>query len=333
VRKLIGTNLKTIEIMKGARTLVVDCANVHAGENILVVTDTNMPPTIYETLAAVAREQGANVTIAIMSPRGRHGQEPPEMVAASMKKADVIFTPVSRSITHTSAAKNALKAGARAVMMSEFTEGMMVSGGIKANFLEVKPIIEKVAQHLKAASVARVTSPKGTNLTMNIKDRGVRALTGVVHDKGSFAPVPTLEACTSPLEGTTQGVIVCDASVSGLPGVGIVKEPIVVTVKDGLMTEIKGGEEARILRDTLESTHDPNVYNIAELGIGLNPECVMVGMHLEDEGVFGTIHIGIGSNITWGGKVKAATHMDLIMWRPRLELDGKVILEDHELRI
>lgn len=325
--------MKRIEIIKGARTLVEMCANVEAGENVLVVTDTDMPPSIYETLVAVAKERDANVTVAIMSPRERHSQEPPSTVAASMKEADVIFAPVSRSITHTFATKSALKAGARAIMMAEFTENMMVSGGIKANFLEVKPIVEKVAQLLEEASVAKVTSPKGTNLTMNIKDRGVRALTGVVHEKGTFAPIPTVEACTSPLEGSTQGIIVCDASVSGLPGLSIVKEPIIATVKNGLITEIKGGEEARKLSATLKDTSDPNVYNIAELGIGLNPKSKMVGIHLEDEGVFGTVHIGIGTNITWGGKVKAATHMDLIMWRPKLELDGKVILEEHKLKI
>ena len=54
---------------------------------------------------------------------------------------------------------------------------------------------------------------------------------------------------------------------------------------------------------------------------------------LEDEGVLGTVHIGIGTNITLGGHVKAALHYDLIMWQPTIVLDGQVVLENGQLRI
>jgi len=66
---------------------------------------------------------------------------------------------------------------------------------------------------------------------------------------------------------------------------------------------------------------------VAELGVGLNPKSIMQGIMLEDEGVFGTVHIGIGTNITLGGSVKAAIHNDLIMWEPTVELDGRNVLE------
>ncbi len=62
---------------------------------------------------------------------------------------------------------------------------------------------------------------------------------------------------------------------------------------------------------------DPNVYNIAEIGVGLNPNCRMCGIMLEDEGVISTCHIGIGTSITLGGTVKAAVHYDLLMWRQK----------------
>ena len=44
--------------------------------------------------------------------------------------------------------------------------------------------------------------------------------------------------------------------------------------------------------------HDPQVYNAAVLGVGLNPKCIMQGIMLEDEGVYGSVHIGIGTNIS-----------------------------------
>ena len=58
----------------------------------------------------------------------------------------------------------------------------------------------------------------------------------------------------------------------------------------------------------------------------------MTGIMLDDEGVFGSVHIGIGSNITLGGNIKAAIHYDLLMWTATIELDGKVILEKGDLK-
>ena len=76
------------------------------------------------------------------------------------------------------------------------------------------------------------------------------------------------------------------------------------------------------------SKNDPNVYNIAEHGVGLNPKCHFCGFMLEDEGVFGTCHIGIGTSITLGGTVKAACHYDVIMKDGTIVADGKTLMKD-----
>jgi leucyl aminopeptidase (aminopeptidase T) len=151
-------------------------------------------------------------------------------------------------------------------------------------------------------------------------------------ERGEFSTVPTIEANFSPLEGTAEGILVADASIPYL-GIGVLKEPVKCLVEKGFIARIEGGYQADILKTDLESRKDPNSYNIAELGVGLNPESRMTGIMLDDEGVFGSVHIGIGSNITLGGNIKAAIHYDLLMWRATLELDGKVILEGGHLKI
>ncbi len=108
---------------------------------------------------------------------------------------------------------------------------------------------------------------------------------------------------------------------------------MVAAVKRGMITDIEGGRQAKKLADDLKSRNDSKVYNVAELSVGLNPKSIMQGIMLENEGVFGTVHIGIGTNITLGGKVKAAIHYDLVMWEPTVELDGRVVLERGGLRI
>lgn len=309
---------------KGAQKLIKVCAGVKRGENVLVITDFHKN-NIAQVLAGAAYAQEAEVIIATMIPRKGHGQEPPAPIAQAMTKAEVIFSVVSNSITHTQAMKNALQNGARGLAMTDFTEEMLIHGGIEADFQELKIICQKMAEAFRQAKVVHLTSMAGTDLIMHKESRPGNAMYCIV-EKGQLSPVPTVEANFSPLEGTASGTIVADASIPYI-GIGVLKEPVVAVVKNGMITEITGGRQANQLAQDLESRADPQVYNVAELGVGLNPKATMQGVMLEDEGVWGTVHIGIGTNVTLGGEVKAAIHYDLIMWHPTIALDGRVILE------
>lgn len=320
-------------MVKGARKLVDECTNVKEGENVLIITDTGMPLSLSETLAIVCREKGAETVITIMSPRRVQGNDPPPPIVEAMQRAQVIFLVCSRSIFHTHSRLNAARAGARGISISEFEEEDMLRGAIEANFMETKELVEKVGDALRNATEVRITTAAGTDIHLNLKGRGegVRTFTNICHNPGEFGVI-ILEASISPNVGTTQGIIVCDASIT-LFKPGLVDEPVRVIVKDGMVTEISGGVEARKLASQLAEMGDPMVYNVAELGIGLNPMAKMTGVSIQDEGVYGTCHIGVGSNITWGGNIKATTHFDFIMYAPKIELDGVTILENYEFNL
>jgi leucyl aminopeptidase (aminopeptidase T) len=322
--------MKEIEMIRGARTIVETCAGVKPGESVLIVTDTNMV-NIARVLAMAVKERDAEPILAVMIPRQGHGEEPPACIAEAMKKANVILTPVSTSITHTRAVKEAAAAGGRAIVLTAFTEDLLIRGGIQADFKKLKPVCLEVARRFGEAKSVRLTTPGGTSLTMKKEGRKGNALTCLV-EPGEFSPVPNVEANFSPLENTAEGIIVVDASIPYL-GIGLLREPVKCRVEKGFIVGVEGGTQADILRRDLESRRDPNCYNVAELGIGLNPESRMTGIMLDDEGVFGSVHIGIGSNITLGGNIKAAIHYDLLMWGATIELDGIAILEKGELRI
>jgi leucyl aminopeptidase (aminopeptidase T) len=319
-------------MMKGARILVTTCTNVKPGETVLIVTDSKMM-TIAQAVAAATRERRAEPVIAVIDQRSADSTEPPAPVAAAMKRADVIFTPVSISITHTQAIKDALESGARAIALSAFTEQMLVSGGIDADFTQVKVTCKAVGSRLSSAKVAHLTSKEGTDLTFQVQGRRINVMTGVV-ERGEFSPVPNAEVNVSPIEGTANGTLVVDASIPYL-GIGLLKKPIRFTVKGGFIVGIEGGdpEQAGKLKAAWQQQQDPNVYNIAELGLGMNPKCRFVGLMLEDEGVLGSVHIGTGTNITLGGTVKAHSHYDLIMSKPTLELDGVALIQDGKLKL
>ena len=322
--------MKRIEMIMGARKLVDECTRVQKGEYVLIVTDTITPTSIAEVLATACKEKGAEAVVLIMSPLSRDsGNEPPPPVVEAMQKAQVIFWTCSRSIYHNRSRTQALQAGARFFIFTEFTEDDMFKGAIEADFLEAKGFVEKVGGWLREAKEARIQTAAGTDLYLDFRGRPEKIVihNGNCHHPGQSSGI-ILEAAISPKVGSAQGVIVCDASIS-LFRPGIVKEPVRATVRDGRIVEIDGGADARKLSETLEAMSDPMVYNVAELGVGCNPKAKVTGVKTQDKGVYGTCHIGVGSNITWGGTIKAATHFDLLMYAPKIVLDGKILLENY----
>ena len=51
---------------------------------------------------------------------------------------------------------------------------------------------------------------------------------------------------------------------------------------------------------------------------------------LEDEKVYGTVHIAFGTNTSFGGQNKADCHMDGIILKPDLYLDDTLVIKQGE---
>lgn len=323
--------MKSVQMAKNARKLVEVCGNVKSHEKVLVVTDFNKLK-IAEAIAAACQTVGTDVVISTIMPRHMHNEPVPEHLTAAMCAADVIFVPTTWSIAHTTARVAANKAGARIINLPAYEESTLMGGAIDVDFEKQAPIVVKVAELLTKANEARVYTDLGTDIRIGLQGRNGSALTGLIHKPGEFGTPPDVEARSTPLEGTTNGIIIVDGSIP-IPEIGLIRKPIKVVVKNGYVVDISGEDQAQYFRELLESYHEADVYNIAELGIGLNPKGRLMGIMVEDEGSLGTIHIAVGTNAAFGGKVRTSLHLDMMIRSPILELDGKVILERGVLKI
>ena len=316
--------MENIYMQRGADKVVNTCMKVKPGEDILIVTEYSRL-SIAACIASEVYRVGAEPSVCIMEPRKSDGEEPPRNIANAMLASDGFISVVGKSITHTNAVKAAIEAGSRGLVLTHFTEEMMVHGGIEGDFERLKPLCIAMAKAMEGAKKIVLTSPGGTHLEYSAEGRRGNHLYCMV-EKGQFSTLPTVEANVSPLEGSASGIIVADASIPYV-GIGVLEEPVRLRVEDGRIVEITGGRQAKILADDLAAKNDPNVYNIAEHGVGLNPKCHFCGFMLEDEGVFGTCHIGIGTSTNLGGRVKASCHYDVIMKEGTIIADGKLIME------
>lgn len=63
-------------------------------------------------------------------------------------------------------------------------------------------------------------------------------------------------------------------------------------------------------------------------GSGTNEAAILNGIILEDEKVYGTVHIAFGTNTSFGGMNKAECHMDGIILKPTLYLDDVQVIKE-----
>lgn len=309
--------------LEGAKIAIKTCLGVKEGEKVLIVADL---PKLEIALALFeeALKAGAQANIMLMKTLTRHGEEPPETVARAMRMADVVIAPTTYSITHTQARLQATLAGARIATMPGITKEMMRRGAMLADYREVEKITKKVAGILNRGSRVRIMSKAGTDLTFDIAGRKAKADTGIIMRRGDFGNLPAGEAFIAPVEGSGQGRAVIDGLISSCR-----HRRTYITFVDGMAVKVEGNDELlKIL-----SKAGKNARNLAEFGIGTNRMARFSGSVLEEEKILGTCHIALGDNSTFGGNVRAGIHIDCIMLRPTVEIDGKRILENGRLLV
>jgi aminopeptidase len=314
-------------LLSAARIAARDCMGTQPGERVLVVTDEPLR-TIGYALWQAAKDLGAETLLVEMLPRRTNGEEPPREVAEMMTKVDVVFCPTSKSLTHTDSRRAASEKGVRIATLPGVTEEIMVRC-MNADYHAIAERTFRLCRELEKTELVRVTAPAGTDIRMPIKGRTAHASSGLFREKGLWGNLPTGESYLAPVEGQSQGVVVVDGSMAG---VGMIRTPITITVKDGFATEITGGEEADRLKALLEP-HGKDARTVAEFGIGTNDKAILTGLILEDEKVMGTIHVAFGDNKSMGGSVRVPSHLDGLIKQPTVWFDDRKIMESGKLLI
>lgn len=315
------------ELHSASMIAVRDCMGTQPGEKVLIVTDAPLRG-IGLALRQAAEDLGAQVMLIEMLPRKTNGEEPPPEVAELMGRFDVVLCPTSKSLTHTDSRRAASDKGVRVATLPGVTEEVMIRC-MNADYHRIAERTFRLCALLEKASTVRVKSPAGTDIVMPIAGRKAHASSGLFRERGLWGNLPTGEAYLAPLEGLSNGVVVVDGSMAG---VGMIREPLRIEVRDGYATEISGGEEARRLIELLEP-HGKEGRTVAEFGIGTNDQAILTGLILEDEKVMGTIHIAFGDNKSMGGSVRVASHLDGLVKRPSVWFDDRLIMQDGRLLI
>ena len=311
---------------RGSEIVLRKCLDLKRGEKVLVVTDDEKM-NIGRALYHKAIDLGSDAVLAVIRPREVSGQEPPELISQAMQNADVVLCPTSKSLTHTNARLEAVKAGARIATMPGITEEMFCKGPISADYMEVEQITVKLAEMLSNAKQCRVLTGGKYELIMGLEGRRGVASTGVYREKGASGNLPSGEAYIAPVEDRAEGEFLVDGSIVGI---GQLRDPVVLRLQKGRIADIKGSLGAAV-----DKAIPDNILSrtIGELGIGTNPMARLTGVILEDEKIYGSVHIAFGTNITFGGSIKAPSHIDCVTLKPTVYIDEVPVIEEGNLMI
>jgi leucyl aminopeptidase (aminopeptidase T) len=314
------------DLERAVKAVIEDCLVVKEGEDVVVVCNP-ATESLAERLRAGAESVGAEAVLTMMAERHQHGQEPPESVAAAMLKADVLLVPTVQSLSHTAARKAATDAGARAATLPGATEEMLARV-MSADMEELRRRGSELADLLTAGSEAHITSAEGSDLTLNIEGRDGIPDSGQLGEPGAFGNLPCGEGFISPHHDSGSGKLVVDGVIASI---GIPEKPVELTVEDGALVDATGEMGEELMRQLTAAGRDGT--RVAELGIGTNEKAILTGELLEDEKLLGTVHVAFGASAGIGGEIQVPVHLDCVVMKPTLTVDGREVIRDGELLV
>ncbi|GHV84090.1 hypothetical protein AGMMS50212_14300 [Spirochaetia bacterium] len=354
-------------LQKSARIAVKDVLNVRQCEQVLIISNPQTDVSlISQALFDAAIEYGAKPVLMFQSEKTQMDFAEPSVIAAFGAKPEVVV-----SLSSGKLGKDEKGIAGEYVMDGKTYDHIfhLLQYGYKCcrafwspsvtleSFIRTVPIdytllkkrCSAIGSVLDKAVSVKIKAPGGTDINIGLRGRMSKCDDGDFSTPGSGGNLPAGETFISPENGTADGIIAFDGSISLHDSDILIHTPIVCTVKKGFVTEIRGSFEAASLQETIvlaeknsiefESTgkilagmgeiYRRNARNIGELGIGLNPAARISGNMLEDEKAFNTCHFAIGQN--YDEDAPCLIHLDGLVKKPTitaaLEDGSEIIIE------
>ena len=176
-------------------------------------------------------------------------------------------------------------------------------------------VYDKIAEmdRLLPCVPVRVTGAAGTDITLQV--RPFTTCSHEIAEPGGMAFLPPSETSSDVIEGTANGKIVIDITAGQLYHYGDllgyygrVSSPVTLTVENGIITDISGGDTAADIKEKLFSL-PVECRTLVELGQGLS-KMQPTGLIGVDESIIDSCHFGFGDGGSCG------VHWDVVISAP-----------------
>ncbi len=320
---------RIIECIERADYLIGTCMDVKAGEEVLIAIDPQTDMRMANAIAAAALKRGAEYNISMMPIRGKDKATIfPKTLELAMEACDVFIgmTTASGAAIYNNRLKE-LMVEKRLRECSIVLRGIdnFTRGGAKADYEKVYEDGLKLQAVWRGKKTAHITTPAGTDLYMDMNDMEPIIECGIARNPGDAMAWSDGEVSLGPVVGTTRGTLVIDGPICYY---GAPTSPVVLRIEGGRIVEVVGGDPkiCKEIRKQIAQVKDSD--NIAEIGIGLNRECMFNGDFEEEKKAYGTCHIAMGNGFYYGQPAMSTVHIDMVQYDPTITMDGEVIVKD-----
>jgi 2,5-dihydroxypyridine 5,6-dioxygenase len=191
---------------------------------------------------------------------------------------------------------------------------------------------------LGQASELRVTNEAGTDVTYKLVSYPILTQYGYTDTPGRWDHWPSGFVATGGADDGVDGRVVIAPGDILLPFKDYVRDPIDLTIEQGRIVDIRGGVDAAILRDYMESFADEKAYGISHIGWGMMREARWSGLatdrrsiQMEVRSFYGNVLFSTGPNAELGGTNDTQCHVDVPMRKCSLYLDDEPVVIDGDI--
>lgn len=324
------------ELESATKKLIEEIFAVRTGETVTITTDYDSNMTVTRAVADAVQNAGAHAVIIQCPTPGSVGKAadpdlPVEVLSAALSATDVWIEFNHQWLLYSTPYERATVENKklRYMCLVDFNEDLLIRTVGRVDTPQLQIFMRRVAELTRNAKTMHVTTPAGTDVRFEIDpvhyvacDCGDASFPAVHMLTGQINVVPRF--------GSIQGTIVFDGCVT--PPFGrIPDEPIRLTVEDGIITAVDGGEDARTYEAYLSNFNDPGMLKMAHISYGFNPGAQLTGNIVEDERVWGATEWGIGYVSDVDAPLcgqDAVSHTDGICLRSTVWLDERCILRE-----
>jgi aminopeptidase len=325
----------TERMLYGAEN-AVNCMGVTAEDRVFIITDYERE-TIARQVAEAVQKRHAQVTLHFLEDYGTR----PLTIPSDALRNDLLqaHPTVTYYIATAKPGEIAFRIPLLPFLVNELKtrhghmigiDERLMAEGMCADYDEVFRLTNEVYDLVRSARTIHVTSEKGSDVTATFhEDWRWVPCHGRYHEQGKWGNLPEGEVYTAP--ANLNGVLVCEVLGDYFSAkYGVLAQPVVITVKDGYVTEVHCEDEAlaQELRTYLFSV--PNGNRAGEFAIGtLTSLKQLSGNLLQDEKMPG-LHVAFGNPYPefTGADWHSTIHVDVIPTRCTIEVDGREIMHD-----
>ncbi len=320
------------------------CA-LHEGETVAVLSESQSRPSVVETARLAAQSLGGRVfDVVVPTPPSAHAVPirstgasqalagHPAVIAA-LAASDLVIDCTVEGLLHSPELGQVLAGGARVLMISNEHPEVLERIGWDP---DMPRRVELGYQWLSSASLMRVTSAAGTDLSVQLNGAAAAGSTGLTSGPGSIAHWPGGLVAAFPAAHTVNGTVVLAPGDMNLTFNTLIQSSVVLHIADDHIERIEGdGVDAILFRSYLAAFGDRESYATSHVGWGMNQLARWDSSQLYDRretwGTEARVYAGNFVYSTGANELAGrftAGHFDLPMRNCTIALDGEVVVAE-----